>query len=93
MWNLKAVPWVLFLLIGFFKSMLKDAPNTSISEACWWIALPSSERLMCPPAVHRCVGGWELRHAVRNDARQLHHLLAQCVIFLNLALNAIAVSL
>ena len=48
---------------------------------------------MRPPVARRCADRWEFPHAVRNDPRQLHHLLAQSVIFLNIASNAIAVSL
>jgi hypothetical protein len=39
---------------------------------------------------HRCSN---LLHAFRDDFRQLHHLLAQCRIFFNLALKAFAISL
>jgi hypothetical protein len=46
---------------------------------------------MRPPVARRCADRWEFPHAVRNDPRQLHHLLAQSVIFLNIASNAIAV--
>ena len=35
----------------------------------------------------------EFFHAVRNDFRQLHHLLAQFGLFHNVALNAIAIGL
>jgi len=35
----------------------------------------------------------EFFHAVRNDFRQLHHLLAQFGVFRNVALNAVAIGL
>ena len=48
---------------------------------------------MRPPVARRCADRWEFPHAVRNDPRQLHHLLAQFGVFHNVALNAIAIGL
>jgi len=48
---------------------------------------------MRPPVARRCADRWEFPHAVRNDFRQLHHLLAQFGVFHNVALNAIAIGL
>src|SRR6516162_7152696 len=40
--------------------------------------------------IHRCSN---FLHVFGDDFRYLHHLLAQCRVFLNLALNAFAISL
>ncbi len=79
---------------------LKHQPDDeSITLAQWFVVanvtarLPMECRGSNALSLFPCGPISNFLHAFGDDFRELHHLLAQCAVFLNLALNAFTISL